>query len=176
MSDNDTPIDRAVELLVYAPIGLAMFAKDTVPTFLKMFVARGQTSATYTGVGVDRVERTITYRKMATYPFYLIVGLASSDILAGWWREVVFGLSMLVIFLAILIRLGVLKRPGLIIGAFAVFYACARSFSEFFREPDAQLGFLWGGATMGQLLSIPLFIAGVCFIVYAVKHPRAQTS
>lgn len=43
MSDNDTPIERAVELLVYAPIGLAMFAKDTMPTFLKMFVSRGQT-------------------------------------------------------------------------------------------------------------------------------------
>ena len=86
------------------------------------------------------------------------------------------GLALL-LFLAILIRLGALKRPGLIIGAFAVFYAFARSFSEFFREPDAQLGFLWGGATMGQLLSIPLFIAGVCFIVYAVKHPRgAQAS
>lgn len=43
MSENDTPIERAVELLVYAPIGFAMFAKDTVPTFMKMFVARGQT-------------------------------------------------------------------------------------------------------------------------------------
>lgn len=43
MSDNDTPLEKAVELLVYAPIGLAMFAKDTVPTFMKMFVARGQT-------------------------------------------------------------------------------------------------------------------------------------
>ncbi len=43
MNDNDTPLEKAVELLVYAPIGLAMFAKDTVPTFLKMFVARGQT-------------------------------------------------------------------------------------------------------------------------------------
>jgi hypothetical protein len=32
-----------VELFVYAPIGMAMFAKDTVPTFLKMFVARGET-------------------------------------------------------------------------------------------------------------------------------------
>jgi phosphatidylglycerol:prolipoprotein diacylglycerol transferase len=80
------------------------------------------------------------------------------------------GLALLA-FLYVLIRLGALKRPGLIIGAFAVFYACARSFSEFFREPDAQLGFLWGGATMGQLLSIPLFLAGLCFIVYALKHP-----
>ena len=42
MSDQDNPIERAVELLVYTPIGLAMFAKDTVPTFLKMFVARGE--------------------------------------------------------------------------------------------------------------------------------------
>jgi phosphatidylglycerol---prolipoprotein diacylglyceryl transferase len=74
--------------------------------------------------------------------------------------------------LTVMIRLGALKRPGLIIGAFACVYALARSFSEFFREPDAQLGFLWGGATMGQLLSIPLFLAGVAFIVYAVRHPR----
>jgi phosphatidylglycerol:prolipoprotein diacylglycerol transferase len=80
------------------------------------------------------------------------------------------GLVLLAV-LAVLIRLGALKRPGMIIGAFAVVYALARSFSEFFREPDAQLGFLWGGATMGQLLSIPLFLAGVCFIVYAWRHP-----
>src|SRR5882672_937367 len=46
MSDNENPLERAVELLVYAPIGLAMFAKDTVPTFMKMFVARGHTELT----------------------------------------------------------------------------------------------------------------------------------
>lgn len=46
MSDNDSPLERCVELLVYAPIGLAMFAKDTFPTFMKMFVARGQTEVT----------------------------------------------------------------------------------------------------------------------------------
>jgi phosphatidylglycerol---prolipoprotein diacylglyceryl transferase len=78
---------------------------------------------------------------------------------------------MLLIVLAVMVRFGALKRPGLIIGAFAIVYAVARSFSEFFREPDAQLGFLWGGATMGQLLSIPLFIAGVGFIIYALRHP-----
>jgi len=47
VTDNDNPWERAVELLVYAPIGLAMFAKDTVPTFMKMFVARGQTEVTH---------------------------------------------------------------------------------------------------------------------------------
>ena len=60
---------------------------------------------------------------------------------------------LLFIVLALLVRAGALKRPGLIIGSFAVGYALTRTFCEFFREPDAQLGFLWGGATMGQLLS-----------------------
>ncbi|MEP6622994.1 MAG: hypothetical protein ABJC79_01000 [Acidimicrobiia bacterium] len=46
MAENENPLERAVELFVYAPIGLAMFAKDTVPTFMKMFVARGQTEVT----------------------------------------------------------------------------------------------------------------------------------
>jgi len=74
--------------------------------------------------------------------------------------------------LAFLVRAGALKRPGLVIGVFAMGYAVARSFSELFREPDAQLGFLWGGLTMGMLLSIPLFLAGLAFAVYAVRHPR----
>jgi len=80
------------------------------------------------------------------------------------------GLLLLAV-LALLIRAGALKRPGLVIGAFAVVYALARTTSEFFREPDAQLGFLWGGLTMGMLLSIPLFLAGVGFILYARRHP-----
>ena len=84
---------------------------------------------------------------------------------------------VLLLVLAALIRAGALKRPGLIIGCFAVGYAVARTFCEFFREPDAQLGFLWGGATMGQLLSVPLFLAGVAFIVYALKQrPRRRRS
>jgi phosphatidylglycerol:prolipoprotein diacylglycerol transferase len=79
------------------------------------------------------------------------------------------GVALFVV-LAIMIRAGALKRPGLIIGAFAVGYAMARSTCELFREPDAQLGFLWGGLTMGMLLSIPLFLAGCAFIAVALKH------
>jgi phosphatidylglycerol:prolipoprotein diacylglycerol transferase len=83
------------------------------------------------------------------------------------------GLLLLAV-LAVLMRLGALKRPGLIIGSFACVYAIARSTCELFREPDAQLGFLWGGATMGQLLSVPLFLAGLGFIAYALKHPALR--
>jgi phosphatidylglycerol---prolipoprotein diacylglyceryl transferase len=78
------------------------------------------------------------------------------------------GLALLLI-LAFAIRMGALKRPGLVIGLFAVGYAIARSFCEMFREPDAQLGFLFGGLTMGMLLSLPLFLAGIGFGVYALR-------
>jgi len=83
---------------------------------------------------------------------------------------------VLFIVLAIAMRLGALKRPGLVIGIFAVGYAIARTTCEFFREPDVQLGFLWQGTTMGMLLSIPLFLAGVAFIVYAMKQSPLRSA
>jgi len=85
------------------------------------------------------------------------------------------GLLLLAV-LAIMVRMGALKRPGLIVGTFAVGYGLARSFAELFREPDPQLGFLWGGLTMGMLLSIPMILAGLAFIVAAMRRkPAAAT-
>jgi phosphatidylglycerol:prolipoprotein diacylglycerol transferase len=78
---------------------------------------------------------------------------------------------LLFIVLGLLLRAGALRRPGLIIGAFALGYSLARSFCELFREPDAQLGFLWNTITMGTLLSIPLLLAGIALIVNALRHP-----
>jgi phosphatidylglycerol:prolipoprotein diacylglycerol transferase len=81
------------------------------------------------------------------------------------------GLALLVI-LALMVRAGALRRPGLILGSFAAIYAVMRSFCEFFREPDAQLGFLWGSEnlTMGMVLCVPLFIAGVLLIAFALRR------
>ena len=83
---------------------------------------------------------------------------------------------VLLIVLAIAVRAGALKRPGLILGMFAMGYAIARSFCEMFREPDAQLGFLFGGLTMGMLLSVPLFLAGLGFAAYALKQGAVRRS
>jgi len=83
---------------------------------------------------------------------------------------------VLFVVLALFIRAGALKRPGFITGSFAIGYAIARSICEFFREPDAQLGFLWGGLTMGMLLSIPLLLIGIGFIVWSMRNKRTQQS
>jgi phosphatidylglycerol:prolipoprotein diacylglycerol transferase len=79
---------------------------------------------------------------------------------------------VLLLALAFAIRAGALRRPGLIIGLFAVLYGSARIVSELFREPDAQLGFLWGGTTMGMLLSVPMILAGLVFVMMAWQRPK----
>jgi phosphatidylglycerol:prolipoprotein diacylglycerol transferase len=56
-------------------------------------------------------------------------------------------------------------RIGMLTGIFLCGYAIARIIGEFFRQPDAFLGFLFAGATMGQLLSLPMLAAGIVLIV-----------
>lgn len=72
------------------------------------------------------------------------------------------------------------KRPprpqGAFLGAFLVLYGIFRFLIEFVREPDVQLGYLWGGwLTMGQVLSAPLIVAGIALLIYAARtrHPQA---
>ena len=47
---------------------------------------------------------------------------------------------------------------------FLIGYSLARIIGELFRQPDAFLGFLFAGATMGQLLSLPMLFAGIFLI------------
>jgi len=82
---------------------------------------------------------------------------------------------VLFVLLALIVRAGGLKRPGLVAGVFGMGYAAARIVCEFFREPDPQLGFLFGtnvdglsgGITMGMVLSLPLFAAGLILFLRA---------
>jgi hypothetical protein len=42
VSDDSKTTDRALDLFVYAPVGVALYLRDTVPTFLNLFVSRGK--------------------------------------------------------------------------------------------------------------------------------------
>ena len=71
------------------------------------------------------------------------------------------------------------KRPprprGTFLGVFLILYGTFRFLMEFVREPDVQLGYLWGGwLTMGQLLSVPLILVGVGVFVYALVTKKPQ--
>lgn len=65
-------------------------------------------------------------------------------------------------------------RPaGAVAGAFLIGYAFFRSLAELFREPDAHIGFLASNfLTMGMLLSIPMFAAGLYFITRAYSNAK----
>ncbi len=85
------------------------------------------------------------------------------------------GLEGVVLFLVMLLALkrGALTRPGLIGGLFVAVYGLMRVVGEFFREPDAHLGFFAGGLTMGMLLSLPMILVGGAAILYASRRPPA---
>ncbi len=53
------------------------------------------------------------------------------------------------------------NSSGVVSALFVVLYGIFRILIECFREPDAQLGFFFGSITMGQMLSVPLIIAGL---------------
>jgi phosphatidylglycerol---prolipoprotein diacylglyceryl transferase len=68
-------------------------------------------------------------------------------------------------------QFGARRRPGIVTGLFLAGYAVARMSGELFRQPDAQLGYLIFGTTMGQLLSVPVLIAGIAIIFWAQRAP-----
>ena len=82
---------------------------------------------------------------------------------------------LLFIVMALAVRRFGFRKPGLLGGIFVLGYALARTFCEFFREPDRQLGFLFGdhlgpmggGVTMGMLLCVPMMIVGLTYILLA---------
>ena len=87
------------------------------------------------------------------------------------------GLEGIILFLIIIIfaLTGALKRPGFILGVFLAGYGLSRYFVEFFRQADPQFitpenpfGYVYSfgdfGLSMGQLLSVPMVLAGLLLI------------
>jgi len=82
---------------------------------------------------------------------------------------------LLAVVLALLWRFTALKtRPGALVGVFLIGYGAARSTAELFREPDAHIGFLSLGVTMGQVLSLPMILVGAVFLIVALRRPRPE--
>ncbi len=70
-------------------------------------------------------------------------------------------------------KMNMKARPGVTTGAFLMGYGLFRMVVEFFREPDAHIGFVVAEVSMGQLLSLPMVLLGLAVIAYAqVKYRR----
>ncbi len=75
--------------------------------------------------------------------------------------------------LAVLVRKDSVRlRRGALFGVFLAGYGVTRAIAELYREPDAHLGFLVSGLTMGQLLSVPVFLCGLYLLLRARTPAR----
>jgi phosphatidylglycerol:prolipoprotein diacylglycerol transferase len=63
-------------------------------------------------------------------------------------------------------------RPGAVLWTFIALYGFFRFIVEFFREPDAHLGFVLGTFSMGQLLSLPMALFGLWMLVAWLRGSR----
>ena len=77
---------------------------------------------------------------------------------------------VLFLVLQVLVARSGLKRPGLVTGAFLIGYGLARMLVETVRVPDEQVGYLFGPLTMGMLLSLPMVLVGLVFVVLARRR------
>ena len=78
------------------------------------------------------------------------------------------GILLFCVLWIIGVRFRGLKRRGYVTGLFVSIYALSRITVEFFREPDAQIGYLFGGwLTMGMVLSLPMMMIGFIVLTYA---------
>ncbi|MBR1915630.1 MAG: prolipoprotein diacylglyceryl transferase [Alphaproteobacteria bacterium] len=89
------------------------------------------------------------------------------------YEAVLEGLMLLIVLNFLWRYDWVRKRHGFISGVFLTGYAVFRIFIENFREPDAQLGFIFSQITMGQILSLPILAAGIFIIFRAYKKTSA---
>ncbi len=95
------------------------------------------------------------------------------------------GIMLFIILFAAVRLTHALSFPWRLSGIFLVGYAVARIIVELFREPDAHLGLFWaqslpggitmGGITMGQILSLPMLILGIAFILFSTRRSPSRS-
>lgn len=90
------------------------------------------------------------------------------------YEAVLEGLVIFIVLLALSRRVPARPR-GSFVGTFLVLYGVFRFAVEFVRVPDAQLGYLSGWLTMGQLLSLPVLLAGVAVLAVSRRRKSPQS-
>ena len=115
--------------------------------------------------------------KPTDLPWGVVFGGAAGDVPRHPSQLYEAALEGIVLFLVLYLLSRKKPTPpqGTFLGVFLIGYGLARIAVEFVRVPDAQLGYLLGGVvTMGQILSLPLVVAGVVILVVAGRLKRPQ--
>ncbi len=91
------------------------------------------------------------------------------------YEAILEGIVLFAVLTVLVFATRAARRPGVLAGVFFVGYAISRIIVELFREPDAFLGFIVSGITMGQVLSIPMLLIGLFLVLRAKPIREAET-
>jgi phosphatidylglycerol:prolipoprotein diacylglycerol transferase len=128
-------------------------------------------AATPVGLGLGRLANFINgelYGRAGDVPWAMIFPNDPQQIPrhpSQLYEGLLEGLVLFVIIRVATHRFQALAHPGRASGLFALGYGLSRIIVEFFREPDAQLGYFFGFITMGMILSLPLVAIGIWLLL-----------
>lgn len=126
------------------------------------------------GLGAGRIGNFINgelWGKPTDLPWGMVFPQAPDDLARHPSQLYQFALEGVLLFI-ILWWFSARPRPRMAVsGLFLLCYGLFRFLVEFVRQPDPQLGYLaWGWLTMGQLLSLPMILAGAAMMVFAYRR------
>ena len=128
-------------------------------------------AATPVGLGLGRLANFINgelYGRAGDVPWAMIFPNDPQQIPrhpSQLYEGLLEGLVLFIIIRIATHRFQALAHPGRASGLFALGYGLSRIIVEFFREPDAQLGYFFGFITMGMILSLPLVAVGIWLLL-----------
>lgn len=134
------------------------------------------------GLGMGRLGNFINgelYGRITDVPWGMVFPSAG-DLQRHPSQIYEFLLEGVVLFIILWILKEKSFKSGTLTSLFLIFYGVFRFVAEFFREPDAQIGFIIGWLTMGQILSIFIFLIGLAVLCYKKvqegNHANFKTS
>ncbi len=128
-------------------------------------------AATPVGLGLGRLANFINgelYGRAGDVPWAMIFPNDPQQIPrhpSQLYEGLLEGFVLFIIIRIATHRFQALAHPGRASGLFALGYGLSRIIVEFFREPDAQLGYFFGFITMGMILSLPLVAVGIWLLL-----------
>lgn len=165
--------------LIGVTLAMLLFAKRRgfSPFALGDLTAAGVTIGLFFGRLANFVNQEL-YGRVTDVPWGVIFQTAGPEPRhpSQLYEAVLEGIVLFAVLAVMGRRADVRRRPGLMAGVFLIGYGAFRFLVEFFRQPDPQLGFLWLGATMGQLLCIPMIALGVWMARRALVRPPLGTT
>ncbi|WP_371310957.1 prolipoprotein diacylglyceryl transferase [Hyphomonas sp.] len=102
-------------------------------------------------------------------------GLETARFPSQLYESALEGWVPLIVLSILIWKFGAMKRPGLVAGLFLLMYAAGRTIVENFRMPDSFVHGLPEWLTMGQILSIPMWMGGAWLVWHALK-PKGQAA